>query len=79
MTALTASKRLLETKVATAEHELKVARQRHGSLEAEVREARGAAEGHEARWREVQQHEHPPLAPQANSYLPFPLSTDPDY
>ena len=60
MTALTASKRLLETKLATAEHELKTARQRHGSLEAEVREARGAAEGHEARWREVQQHKHQP-------------------
>ena len=58
MAALTASKRLLETKLATAEHELKTVRQRQGGLEAEVREARGAAEGHEARWREVQQQKH---------------------
>ena len=49
---------MLETKLATAEHELKTARQRQGGLEAEVREARGAAEGHEARWREVQQQKH---------------------
>ena len=56
MTALTASKRLLETNLATAEHELRTARGRQASLEAEVREARAAAEGHEARLREVQPH-----------------------
>ena len=55
MAALTASKRLLETNLATSEHELKTSRQRQASLEAELREARGAAEGHEARWREAQQ------------------------
>ena len=53
--ALAASKRLVETRLATAEHELRTARQRQGGLEAEVREARGAADGHEARWREAQQ------------------------
>ena len=55
MAALTASKRLLETNLATSEHELKTSRQRQASLEAELREARAAAEGHEARWREAQQ------------------------
>lgn len=55
VSALTASNRLLEMRLATAEHELKTAQKRQSNLDAELREARGAAEGHEARWREAQQ------------------------